>query len=114
MLCGPGVASSPCRSLGDTLLVDDFGPAGASFLLFASTALTSVPVPPFGTLLIGPTPILAMTGVLPYPGLSGPDTRQFPIPNDLGLRGLALHFQSLGILTSTNFQLSNRATSLLR
>ena len=113
VLCGPGVASSPCRSPGDKLQVDDFGPAGASFVLFLSTATQSLHWPPFGTLLIGPTPILALTGVVAYPGLSGPDTQWLPIPSDLALRGLALHFQSFA-LVSSSYQLTNRATSLLR
>ena len=105
--------SSPCRSPGDKLQVDDFGPAGASFVLFLSTATQSLHWPPFGTLLIGPTPILALTGVVAYPGLSGPDTQWLPIPSDLALRGLALHFQSFA-LVSSSYQLTNRATSLLR
>jgi hypothetical protein len=113
VLCGPGVASNPCRSPGDTLHVDDFGPAGASFALFFSTATQSLHYPPFGTLLIGPTPLLALTGVVAYPGLPGPHTLPLPIPNDPALRGLSVHFQSLALLTGS-FELTNRATSLVR
>jgi hypothetical protein len=54
-----------------------------------------------------------MTGLVPYPGLSGPDTQRLPIPNDPTLRGLSLHFQTFAVL-SAKFQLTNRATSLLR
>ena len=113
LLCGPGVASNPCRSPGDTLQIDDFGPAGASFVLFFSTATQSVSLPPYGTLLIGPAPILALTGVVAYPGLAGPHTQPLPIPNNPALRGVSLHFQSLALLP-TSYQLTNRATSLLR
>ncbi|MBK8975458.1 MAG: hypothetical protein IPM29_06000 [Planctomycetes bacterium] len=113
VLCGPGVASNPCRSLGDTLDIDDFGPAGASFVLFLSTAAQSLHWPPYGTLLIGPTPILPVTGVVPYPGTSGPHRVSLPIPNSPVLHGLSLHFQTLALLTAGP-QLTNRATSLLR
>jgi hypothetical protein len=112
-LWGPGVASSPCRSPGDTVHVDDFGPQGASFVLFFSTAAQSMPLPPFGTLLIGPAPILALTGVVAYPGPSAPHRQPLPIPNDAALRGLSLHFQSLALMPPS-FQLTNRASSLLR
>ncbi|MCC6670680.1 MAG: hypothetical protein IT458_06450 [Planctomycetes bacterium] len=113
VLCGPGVSSNPCRSPGDTLQIDDYGPGGASFVLFFSTAMQNQPLPPFGTLLIGPTPILALTGVVPYPGFSGPHAQLLPIPNNPALRGLSLHFQSLALIPS-DYQLTNRATSLLR
>jgi hypothetical protein len=113
VLCGTAVASSPCRSPGDTVRIDDFGPVGASFVLFLSTAAQNMPWPPFGTLLIGPTPILPVTGVVPYPGLSGPHRQLLPIPNNPELRGLSLHFQSLALLTAS-LGLTNRATSSLR
>lgn len=113
VLCGPGVASTPCSSPGDTIRVDDFGPAGASFLLCVSTATQSQYVHPYGTLLIGPAPIASITGLVPYPGWSGPHTLPVPIPNNPAFRGAALHFQSLAI-TATGAELTNRATSLLR
>ncbi len=113
VLCGPGVASSPCRSPGDSLQIDDFGPAGASFVLCVSTATQTLPVPPFGTLLIGGSaPIITLSGLVPYPGLSGPHTQQLLVPNDPTLRGLAVHFQSVAF-TATGIELTNRATTLV-
>ncbi|MFO1054624.1 MAG: hypothetical protein U1F36_20570 [Planctomycetota bacterium] len=114
VLCGPGVAASPCRSLGQTLDIDDFGPAGTSFVLCVSTATQSLPVPPYGTLLIGGSaPIVTLTGLVPYPGLSGPHTSHLQVPNNAAIRGLAVHFQSVAF-TATGLQLTNRASSLLR
>ncbi|MBK8099547.1 MAG: hypothetical protein IPK26_20755 [Planctomycetes bacterium] len=113
VLCGPAVASSPCRSPGDTVQVGNFGPAGSSFLLCVSTAAQSVHVSGFGTLRIGPSPIATLTGVTPYPGLSGPHTLSIPIPNNPAFAGASLHFQSLA-LGATGIQLTNRATTLLR
>lgn len=110
VLCGPGVSSSPCRSPGDALTIDNFGPAGGSFQLLVSTATTNVPLPPFGTLLIGPTPLVVVTGLVPYPGISGPHTLRAAIPNDPAFRGVSFHFQSIAV-TSTGIQLTNRATT---
>jgi hypothetical protein len=113
VLCGPAVSSSPCRSPGDTVSVGDFGPAGSSFLLCVSTAGQNVAMPPYGTLLIGPAPIVTLTGVLPYPGLAGPHLLPLPIPNNPAFRGAALYFQSLA-LSATGLQLTNRATTSIR
>jgi len=113
VLCGPGIASNPCRSPGDTLHVDDFGPAGANFVLFLSTAMQSLPWPPYGTLRIGPAPIVPVTSIVPYPGLAGPHRLSLPIPGNPALRGLALHFQTFALL-SGGPMLTDRATSSLR
>ena len=113
VLCGPAVASSPCRSPGDTVQIGDFGPAGASFFLCVSTAQQSVHVSGFGTLLIGPAPIVTLSGLVPYPGLSGPHWLPLPIPNNPAFAGASLHFQSLALAT-TSVQLTNRATTMIR
>lgn len=112
VLCGPGIASSPCTSIGDAIEVQNFGPAGASFLACASFTTQSLPVPGFGTLLIGPGPIATLTGVVPYPGLAGPHALSLPLPNDPAFRGLALSFQSLALQTA-GFALTNRATTVI-
>jgi hypothetical protein len=113
VLCGPAVASSPCRSPGETVHVGDFGPAGASFILCVSTAAQSVAVPPYGTLLIGPAPIATLTGLVPYPGLSAPHLLPLPIPGNPAFAGASLHFQALA-LQGANLQLTNRATTLIQ
>ena len=97
---------------GDSVVVENFGPAGASFLLCVSNTQQNVPVPPNGALLIGPSPILTLTGVTAYPGLSGPHTLPIPIPNNPLFRGLSLHFQSLA-MTTTGLQSTNRASTLM-
>jgi hypothetical protein len=89
------------------------GPTGASFLLCVSTAAQSLHVSGFGTLLIGPSPIATLTGVVPYPGLSGPHWLPLPIPNNPAFAGAALHFQSLA-LSPASVQLTNRATTLIQ
>lgn len=113
VLCGPAVASSPCRSPGDTVQVGNFGPAGSSFFLCVSTAAQSLHISGLGTLLIGPSPIVTLLGPTPYPGLPGPHTLPIPIPNNPAFAGAALHFQSLA-LSPTSSQLTNRATTLIQ
>lgn len=112
VLCGPAVASSPCVSLNDNLRVDDFGPAGSSFLLCASFGTQNLPLPPYGTLLIGPS-IAILAGPLPYPGLSGPHTLSLTVPGIPALNGLTVHFQSLAFGTSS-IDLTNRASTRVR
>ncbi|MBM4063793.1 MAG: hypothetical protein FJ265_22240, partial [Planctomycetes bacterium] len=63
VLCGPAVASSPCTSVGGTVFVDDFGPAGGSFVLFGSLSTQSLSFPPYGELLVGgAAPVVTLLG----------------------------------------------------
>lgn len=111
VLCGPAVASSPCTSPGDAAEVFDFGPPGASFLLFVSLSTQNVAMPPYGDLLVGgAAPIVTLTGLVPYPGLAAPHLASLPIPNNTAFRGLSLHYQSLAV-TSSGIQFTNRATT---
>jgi hypothetical protein len=112
VLCGPGIASSPCTSPGDAIELQNFGTAGSSFLACASFTTQNVTIPGFGALLIGPGPIAVLTGIVPYPGINGPHTLSLPLPNNAAFRGLALNFQSLAI-TATGGELTNRATTIL-
>jgi len=113
VLCGPAVAASPCAPIGGAVRVFDYGPPGAGFMLFVSTATTSMPVPPFGTLLIGPSPVATLQGPVPYTGTSAPNTLQLGLPNNPAFRGLALYFQSLALNTPAAL-LTNRAAAVLR
>lgn len=112
VLCGPAIAASPCTPIGGTLRVDDYGPSGGVFVMAASTATTSIPAP-WGTLLIGPNPIVVLAGPTPYPGATGPSTTLLPIPANPALQGLSLHFQTLAFGSPTDL-LTNRASTLLQ
>jgi hypothetical protein len=113
VLCGPGVAASPCTPIGGTLRVDDFGPTGTLFILCVSTATQNLPLPPFGTVLIGPQPLVTLAGPIAYPGSSGPHTLPIAIPANPAFTGAALHFQSLA-LGAIPTVLTNRASSVLQ
>jgi hypothetical protein len=113
VMCGPALAVSPCSPIGGTLRIDDYGPATAAFMLGASTHTGSTPIPPFGTLEIGPSPLWILLGPIAYPGISGPQTVNVPIPNNPALQGVSLHFQSLA-LTSPQFQFTNSASFTVR
>ncbi|MBK8975886.1 MAG: hypothetical protein IPM29_08155 [Planctomycetes bacterium] len=112
-LCGPAVAASACAPIGGSLRLDDYGPPGASFGLLLSTTVTNMPIPPFGTLLIGPSPLWTLVGPTPYPAPTLLHTTTLPIPNLPVLASVQLHFQSLAIGAPTD-QLTNRATTTLR
>jgi hypothetical protein len=78
-----------------------------------STAQQNLRVSVYGTLLIGPSPIVTLTGVVPYPGLPGPHWLPLPIPPNPAFAGASLHFQSLA-LAPTMIQLTNRATTRIQ
>lgn len=111
--CGPAIASSQCTTIGSPVRIDDYGPSGGFFVLVASTATTSVPVPPWGTLLIGPVPLVILAGPTLYPGTSGPSTAFLGIPPNPAFQGQSLHFQTLAFASPTDL-LTNRASTLLQ
>ena len=113
VLCGPAVAASPCTPVGGSVRIDDYGPLGGVYVMAASTVATSIPLPFWGTLLIGPNPIVILAGPTFYPGSSGPSTTLLPIPPNPQFQGLSLHFQTLA-LGSPIDQLTNRASTLLQ
>jgi hypothetical protein len=107
------VAASPCTPVGGSVRIDDYGPLGGVYVMAASTVATSIPLPFWGTLLIGPNPIVILAGPTFYPGSSGPSTTLLPIPPNPQFQGLSLHFQTLA-LGSPIDQLTNRASTLLQ
>lgn len=113
VLCGPAVSADGAAYRGGSLRVDDWGPAGASFGLFLSTGATSRPLPPMGTLRIGPSPILAVLGLTPYPAGHGLHTSTVAVPNDAALAGIEIYWQSLAV-QGTGAVLTNRSQTLLR
>jgi len=93
------------------VFVDDFGPAGGSFVLFGSLSTQSLSFPPYGELLVGgAAPVVTLLGATPYPGLAGPHSARFPIPNAPGFVGLSIHYQALGF-GAVPIQFTNRTTT---
>jgi len=113
VLCGPAIAASPCTPIGGTVRIDDYGPLGGVYVMAASTVATSIPLPFWGTLLIGPNPIVILAGPIFYPGSAGPSTTLLPIPPDPLLQGQSLHFQTLAFGSPTDL-LTNRASTRLQ
>lgn len=111
--CGPAIAASQCTPIGLSVRIDDYGPSGGVYVMAGSTATTSIPVPVWGTLLIGPSPIIILAGPTVYPGTSGPSTVFLGIPPNPAFQGLSLHFQTLALASPTDM-LTNRASTLLQ
>jgi len=112
-LCGPAVSATSAAPIGGTLRVDDWGPAGAAFALFLSTASTNLPLPPFGTLLIGPTPLVTVLGATPYPPSPALHSLVLGVPNVPSLAGATLFWQSLSVQGSAG-TLTNRTQTRLQ
>jgi len=111
----PGLVTSPVAWQTGTLRIANHGPLGASFQTQFSTVATSIPLPPFGTLLIGPAPILDGVPITPYPA-SGLSEVIVPIPTSPSAAGTTLHFQTAAILSFAplDVQLLNRQSVLLQ
>ncbi|HEU4418115.1 MAG TPA: choice-of-anchor tandem repeat NxxGxxAF-containing protein [Planctomycetota bacterium] len=113
VLCGPAIAASQCTPVGGTIRIDDYGPGGGAYVMVASTTTTFIPLPPWGTLLIGPSPLVILAGPVLYPGSSGPSTTLLPIPPNPQFVGVTLHFQTLAFGSPTDM-LTNRASTRLQ
>lgn len=113
LLCGPAVAVLGATAIAGTLRVDDYGPPGAGFGLLASTTTQSLALPPFGTLRLGPGPIVLLLGLTPYPAGTGLHTLRLPVPNDPTLANVRLYLQSLAVQGGTA-TLTNLAETVLR
>ncbi|MBL8733028.1 MAG: hypothetical protein JNN13_11720 [Planctomycetes bacterium] len=112
-LCGPTLAVSPCSPPGGFVRIDNFGPATEAFAVFAALTATSMALPPFGTLEIGPTGVVPLYGPFVYPGTSGSHAAMLPLPASPGLVGVELFFQTLRI-SGSQLQLTNSASTTLR
>ena len=80
-----------------TLRLENFGVAGGLFETWASTTSTSIPLPPYGLLEIGPAVLFKLVGGTPYPAPDGISTLQLPVVP--GLAGVTLYLQSIAILS---------------
>jgi len=110
--CGPLLAAAPCARIGGTTHVVDHGPPGGWFALAASPSATDQPLPPWGTLRIGPTPIFVLE-LAPYAGFAAPHVARLAVPDDQSLLGAAFHFQSLALGVPDD-RLTDSATIQLR
>ena len=105
----PAVLVSSPVAIGATAELANWGPPGGVYEAWASTVTTSLPLPPFGTLLIGPIPLLKIVAGA-YPADATPAVKALAVPADAQLAGLDLHFQSVAVSSGPTIALSNRAT----
>ena len=108
----PAVTAPLTASPGTMIDVVNYGPPGTLFQMYFSAFETSIPLPPFGVLEIGPTPLVAaLTGVM-YPGPDGVHVIQAQVQPNPTLVGKAVHIQSVAILSFVPFdvRLTNKAT----
>ncbi len=108
----PAVVAPPAAAIGGLLDLENYGEPGGVFDLYYSNVTTQIPVPPYGELLIGPTPLITLAAGQSYPAPDGVALVQVPVPNTPALVGQSLHFQSLAVLSFAplDLQLTNRAS----
>lgn len=101
----PAITTTPVVPLGGTLEMRNYGPPGAAYVTFVSTS-TGVSPTPYGPLLIGPSPFLQLTPMLPYPLGDGISPIDIVVPMLPSLHGIVAHFQTLSVsipLASSSF-----------
>ncbi|MCI0587171.1 MAG: IPT/TIG domain-containing protein [Planctomycetes bacterium] len=108
----PALLASPTVLPGGAVLFTNFGPVGGGYQTWFSIFTTSIPLPPFGTLLIGPSFLVQLFGGA-YPAPSGIALVPVGVPNDPALSGLQLHFQTAAItaFAPLTIVLTNRSTT---
>lgn len=110
----PALTASPRAFANGGLTFRNYGVAGGTFQTWTSVATANLPLPPFGTILISPTPsALLFSGA--YPGPDGVQESTFTVPPSLSLFGSTIYFQSAAILSLAplDLRLVNRAETLL-
>ena len=110
----PAVVASAVAPIGGAVTVTDYGPPGVLFSLQMSPVATSIPLPPWGTLLIGPAPLIKVVEKQ-YPAPDGVHVLPLPVPSDPSLAGAVVHFQAAAVLSFTPLVLvlTNRSTTLV-
>ncbi|MEM7307702.1 MAG: IPT/TIG domain-containing protein [Planctomycetota bacterium] len=110
----PAVRVSPAVAVGEALTVENFGIEPLSFTTAFATTTTELPLPPYGTLLIGPAGIATLLDWTAF------DTEEHvvtevDIPANPALVGATLHFQSamLYSLLPPVIELTNRSSTVL-
>jgi hypothetical protein len=92
----PAVITTPNSAIGQTFVMQNYGEVGNVFRTYVSTTQTFANTQ-YGTLLIGPFPLVQLLPALPYPGPDGISTFTITVPNSPVLAGLTIWFQSLDI-----------------
>jgi IPT/TIG domain len=92
----PAITTTPVVPLGGTLEMRNYGPVGAAYVVFVSTSTAFAPTP-YGPLLIGPSPFIQLTPILPYPPADGISQIDIVVPVMPVLHGLVAHFQALSV-----------------
>lgn len=110
----PAVIAAPTAAIGGSVAVRDVGPTPAPFELYTSPFTTTLPLPPYGVLLIGPASVFKVAKST-YPA-SGVHTAVFAVPNDPLLFGVAFHFQAVAVLSVAplTIVLTNRSSTLFQ
>lgn len=106
----PAVTATPFSSPAGTIELVNYGALGHVFHSYVSPFTTSANTK-FGTLLIGPAPLLQILGSVPYAGPDGITALSLPVPDEPVLVGLTVYFQSLDItsLGPLTGEFTNRA-----
>jgi IPT/TIG domain len=98
-LYAPALATSQSVPVGGIFELANYGAPGDNYLTLLSTTRTSINAPPYGTLLIGPAPLIQLLPILPY-GPTGESSFALPVPEIPMLSGLTLHFQSVSLFAT--------------
>lgn len=90
----PAIVTPATVAIGGTFELANYGAPGDSYLTFLSTTTTTLNAAPYGTLLIGPAPLIQLLPALPY-GPTGEAKLSFPVPVIPHLAGFSVHFQAV-------------------
>ncbi|MEM7309517.1 MAG: IPT/TIG domain-containing protein [Planctomycetota bacterium] len=112
----PGLTTSPIAWRTGEVILRNYGPAGAGYQTNFSSVTTFLPLPPFGTLLIGPAPLVPGIESALYPLPDGVAEVRAPVPDLPTLMGATLHFQSVAVLSLAplEVQLVNATSTLFQ
>ncbi len=115
-LSTPAVQLPPSIVSGVGFELRNYGAVGGFFDVYASPTATSIPVPPYGTLLIGPAPIVNVFAGVPYPAPGAVHVQPVTLNVMPALIGASLHVQTLAILSIVplDVRLTNRSTAVFR
>jgi hypothetical protein len=110
----PGLLLPDVLPLGGTVQMKNYGPVGALFDTWISPNATSIPFPPFGTIEIGPAPLVNLVSGGSYPAPDGVNVLSGPVADNPSLVGVSLHFQSIAVLSFTplDVRLTNSRTAV--
>lgn len=112
----PALTATPYGTLGHPVEIENYGPVGGFFDLYYSSVQTNIPLPPFGTLLIGPFPFIAGLTTVPYPAPDGVQSFEYDVPTNPNLIGKSLYLQSVAVvsLAPVDIRLTNAASVTFR